>query len=139
MKKLILLLTVLLILTSCGKKVKGFTAEELEENPRSRSAKLRVAEKITAVWRGIYKSYEVPGEGKLNLDDSPEYIYRLLRSIDYGKNRIFPYAQTVFNNRVVSIKRYKLVNKNVYNKRDEHIYIDYDDERYLVLKYDLYV
>ena len=31
--------------------------------------------------RKIYKSYEIPGNGCFNLDDSPKEIYKLLREI----------------------------------------------------------
>lgn len=40
--------------------------------------------------RKIYYSWEIPGNCICSIDDQPEDIYRLLRSVDYGKNRVFP-------------------------------------------------
>ena len=48
--------------------------------------------------RKLYYSYEIPGGGVFYENDRPEYIYRLLRSMDYGLNRIFPKPVILFEN-----------------------------------------
>lgn len=40
--------------------------------------------------RKIYYSRDIPGGGIVHISDSPEYIYRLLRAMDFGFNPIFP-------------------------------------------------
>ena len=39
--------------------------------------------------RRMYRSYEAPGDGFFEMTQEPESIYRLLRSMDYGKSNIF--------------------------------------------------
>lgn len=62
--------------------------------------------------RRMYRSYEVPAEGFFNLTERPEDIYRLLRSVDYGKNDIFPRMRTVVNGREAEILRYRKISAN---------------------------
>lgn len=59
--------------------------------------------------RRMYRSYEMPADGFFALTDSPEDIYRLLRSVDYGKNDIFPPVRTVIDGREAEILRYRKV------------------------------
>lgn len=59
--------------------------------------------------RRMYRSYEVPGDGFFEMEQEPESIYRLLRSMDYGKNGIFPPAQTILNGERVEILRYRKI------------------------------
>lgn len=59
--------------------------------------------------RRMYRSYEVPAEGFFHLTDKPEDIYRLLRSVDYGKNDIFPKMRTVIDGREAEILRYRKI------------------------------
>lgn len=86
--------------------------------------------------RRLYKSKEIPGNGFFSLDDNPLDIYRLLRAVDYGKNGIFPCPKTIYNDRDVQIRRYKIVSyeetKEGYNK----IFIPLNDEKLLMLKFD---
>lgn len=57
--------------------------------------------------RRMYRSYEVPADGFFELTEEPAYIYRLLRSMDYGKNGIFPPAQTEIRGKRAEILRYR--------------------------------
>ncbi len=59
--------------------------------------------------RRMYRSYEVPSDGFFDLTDEPEDIYRLLRSVDYGKNDIFPLMRTVMDGQQVQILRYRKI------------------------------
>lgn len=88
--------------------------------------------------RKLYKSYEVPGNGFFFLDDSPEEIYRLLRSLDYGKNRIFPPARTKKDGVDIHIKRYKKLLATDIAERPDRIYIPIDNEYQLMLSYETY-
>lgn len=86
--------------------------------------------------RRIYKSYEIPGNGYFNLDDSPKEIYKLLRALDYGKNGIFPLARTKKNGIDIQIKRYKKVSVYDIDERQDRIYIPFDSENQLMLQYE---
>ena len=80
-------------------------------------------------------SKDIPGEGFFKLDDDPEYIYRLLRSIDLGKSHVFPAARFRHNNKDCVVVKYK---KDVYKGYDIHpnwVYIRIDDEDCLRIKY----
>lgn len=59
--------------------------------------------------RRMYRSTEVPGNGFFELSEEPEAIYRLLRSVDYGKNDIFPHMQTVVDGVRVEVIRYRKI------------------------------
>lgn len=59
--------------------------------------------------RRMYRSYEVPADGFFELTEEPAYIYRLLRSMDYGKNGIFPPARTEIEGRKAEILRYRKI------------------------------
>ncbi len=86
--------------------------------------------------RKLYKSYEIPGGGYFNLDDPPEKIYRLLRSMDYGKNDIFPLPRSMKDGRVIQIKRYKKVPVSDVAERQDRIYLPMDAENRLMLRYE---
>lgn len=87
--------------------------------------------------RKIYKSWEVPGNGTFELSDNPKYIYRLLRSMDYGKNDIFPAVTTKHNGNMIRIRRYKVVLAEKQKDMDRIINISIDRQRVLQLKYDM--
>ena len=78
--------------------------------------------------RRMYRSYEVPSAGFFELGDQPEDIYRLLRSVDYGKSDIFPPMQTMIDGRKAEILRYRIITPD--KRRDEEGF------RYLSLKED---
>lgn len=86
--------------------------------------------------RRLYRSCEVPGNGCFNLKDSPEKIYRLLRALDYGKNDIFPLVRTQKDGIDIQIRRYKIVSVADIDERTDRIYIPYDNESQLMLRYE---
>jgi len=59
--------------------------------------------------RRMYRSYEVPADGFFEMAQEPERIYCLLRSLDYGKNGIFPPAQTIIDGKRAEVLRYRKV------------------------------
>lgn len=59
--------------------------------------------------RRMYRSCEVPADGFFEMTQEPEGIYRLLRSMDYGKSGIFPPAQTAVDGKRAEILRYRKV------------------------------
>ncbi len=87
--------------------------------------------------RKLFKSGDIPGGGRFRLSDDPGAIYRLLRSLDYGKNNIFPPAQTVLEGKQLIIRRYKLVDNNDRKESDFKLYIPYDNEQSLMLRYEI--
>lgn len=83
----------------------------------------------------IYLAKQIPGKGIFNIHkDNVEYIYRLLRSTDYGKNRVFPKIKATYEDRLVEIERYSIV-ENSKNKEPSYIYLDLDNKTKLRLKY----
>lgn len=84
--------------------------------------------------RKMYRSYEVPSEGFFQLTDRPEDIYRLLRSVDYGKNDIFPPMRTVIDGREAEILRYRKITPDKRKGEDGFIYLPFD-EALLKIKY----
>lgn len=85
--------------------------------------------------RRMYRSKEVPGNGRFTMEDAPAYIYRLLRSVDYGKNDIFPLLRTRYDGKEVEILRYRKVDKSKAAEGDHFIYLPLDDMYVLKLKY----
>ena len=82
-----------------------------------------IAESVTAIPQGfdpdrrMYRSREVPADGFFALTDRPEDVYRLLRSVDYGKNDIFPPMRTIIDGREAEILRYSKI--SVDKRKDE--------------------
>ena len=57
--------------------------------------------------RKIYYSHEIPENGICSINMPPENIYRLLRSMDYGKNNVFPPARIILSDgSAATIKNY---------------------------------
>ena len=82
--------------------------------------------------RKIYKSWEIPSDGVINLNDKPDNIYRILRSMDYGKNNVFPLPVADYKNGKIQIKRYKITSKKEIS--ENKLYLPYE-EQYLCLNY----
>lgn len=85
--------------------------------------------------RRIYKSKEVPGDARFAITDKTEDIYRLLRSIDYGKNDIFPQATTEVSGKRVRILRYKRIPAEKVSEKENTLFLKFTTGDYLQLKY----
>ncbi len=85
--------------------------------------------------RRMYRSYEVPADGHFELTDRPEDIYRLLRSVDYGKNDIFPPLRTVIDGRKAEILRYRKITADKRKEDDGFVYLPLGEESLLKMKY----
>lgn len=92
-----------------------------------------------SVERRIYKSKEIPNNGEFKLTDDPKDIYRLLRALDYGKSQIFPNPTTQFKGNTIRIQRYKKVPSNNKQINSNCIYIPYDTNFFLRLKYEVVI
>lgn len=82
----------------------------------------------------LYLSKEIPGNGKFQLDYDPSYIYRLLRSTDYGKNGVFPKIKTSLNGDEIEIIRYKKVLMTDVSKafHENHFVIDQEKHEFSI-------
>lgn len=87
--------------------------------------------------RRMYRSYEVPADGFFALTDAPEDIYRLLRSVDYGKNNIFPPVRTVIGGQAAEILRYRKIPIDKRKEGEEFLYLPLGADTLLKLKYKL--
>ena len=88
-----------------------------------------------AVERKVYRSKEVPGDGRFSVTDAPQDIYRLLRSVDYGKNDIFPKLQTVYHDEEIEILRYRKIDKSKISEGDAFLYLPLDENNVIKMKY----
>lgn len=84
--------------------------------------------------RRMYRSYEVPSDGFFELGDSPEDIYRLLRSVDYGKNDIFPLMRTRIAGREAQILRYRKIAPDKRKDEEGFLYLPLGEDL-LKIKY----
>lgn len=85
--------------------------------------------------RRMYRSHEVPSEGFFELTDQPEDIYRLLRSVDYGKNDIFPPMRTMVDGREAEILRYRKITPDKRKDEDGFVYLPLEEDALLKIKY----
>lgn len=85
--------------------------------------------------RRMYRSFEIPGDGFFELTEDPEDIYRLLRSMDYGKNDIFPPARTVVDGKEVRILRYRKIAADARKDQEGFLYLPFENGEWLKLKY----
>lgn len=85
--------------------------------------------------RRMYRSCDVPSEGLFNLTDRPEDIYRLLRSVDYGKNDIFPPMRTMIGGREAEILRYRKIAPDKRKDEDGFVYLPLEADALLKIKY----
>lgn len=85
--------------------------------------------------RHMYRSSEVPAGGRLDLADKPEKIYRILRSVDYGKNAIFPPMRTVIDGREAEILRYRKISEDKYKAGEGLAYLPLENGEVLKIKY----
>lgn len=85
--------------------------------------------------RRMYRSTEIPGDGFLNLEEEPEKIYRLLRSVDYGKTGVFPPLQTVVDGKRAKILRYRKIAPEKKKEEADMLYLPLADGSLLKIKY----
>ena len=85
--------------------------------------------------RRMYRSHEVPSEGFFELTNPPEDIYRLLRSVDYGKNDIFPPMRTVIEGREAEILRYRKITPDKRKDEEWFLYLALGEDALLKMKY----
>lgn len=85
--------------------------------------------------RRMYRSAEVPGDGFFDLCEEPEAIYRLLRSVDYGKNDIFPNMQTMVDGERVEVVRYRKIVPEKKKDEEDVVYLPLGEASLLKIKY----
>ena len=85
--------------------------------------------------RRMYRSTQVPGDGFLDLEKEPEELYRLLRSVDYGKSDIFPPLQTVVNGARAEVLRYRKISPEKRKDEENMLYLSFADGDLLKIKY----
>lgn len=85
--------------------------------------------------RRMYRSYEVPSKGFFDLTDRPENIYRLLRSVDYGKNDIFPPMRTKVDGKEAEILRYRKIVPDKRKDEEGFLYLPLGKDKLLKIKY----
>lgn len=85
--------------------------------------------------RRLYRSTEIPGDGFLNLEEEPEKLYRLLRSVDYGKSGIFPPLQTEVAGARAEVLRYRKIAPEKRKEEKDMLYLPLADGTLLKIKY----
>lgn len=85
--------------------------------------------------RRMYRSTEVPGDGFLDLQEEPEKIYRLLRSVDYGKTGIFLPLQTIVEGVQAEVLRYRKISPEKKKEEAGTLYLPLADGNLLKIKY----
>lgn len=85
--------------------------------------------------RRMYRSTEVPGGGFFSLKETPEKIYRLLRSVDYGKTGVFPPLQTEVDGERAEILRYRKIAPEKKKDEADMLYLPLADGSLLKIKY----
>ena len=93
---------------------------EIIEN-KVKAVKQQISEK-----RRLYKSTDYPGNCSFSIEDPTEYIYRLLRSVDYGKYSIFPPVLMKYQGKNVRIVRYRRVSPKKVEEVPGRIYLPFD-------------
>ena len=102
----------------------GVLSESIEAKPQAFSKDRR-----------MYRSTEIPGEGFLDMQEDAEKIYRLLRSVDYGKTGVFPPLQTVVNKERAEILRYRKISPEKKKEETDMLYLPLADGNLLKIKY----
>lgn len=85
--------------------------------------------------RRMYRSFEIPGDGFLDLEEPAEKAYRLLRSVDYGKSGIFPPLQTEIGGKRAEILRYRKIAPEKKKEGADIRYLPFSDGDLLKIKY----
>lgn len=87
--------------------------------------------------RRMYRSTQIPGDGFLDLEKEPEELYRLLRSVDYGKSDIFPPLQTLMNGARAEVLRYRKIAPEKRKEEEKMLYLPLGNGDLLKIKYRL--
>lgn len=69
------------------------------------------------------------------MTEPPEDVYRLLRSVDYGKNDIFPPLRTIIDGREAEILRYRKIPADKRKDEDGFVYLPLGEDDLLKMKY----
>lgn len=85
--------------------------------------------------RRMYRSFEIPGGGVLDLNEPTEKVYRLLRSVDYGKSGIFPPLQTEVSGKRAEVLRYRRIAQEKRKEGADILYVPFADGDLLKIKY----
>ena len=85
--------------------------------------------------RRMYRSSEIPGGGFLDLQEPTEKIYRLLRSVDYGKSGIFPPLQMEVSGARAEALRYRKIAPEKKKDEVDMMYLPFADGNLLKIKY----
>lgn len=85
--------------------------------------------------RRMYRSGEIPGNGFLDLTEEPDKLYRLLRSVDYGKSGIFPPLQTEAAGMRAEVLRYRKIAPEKKKEEADMFYLPLADGNLLKIKY----
>ena len=85
--------------------------------------------------RRMYRSWEVPGEGFFAMTEPVDDIYRLLRSVDYGKNDIFPPLRTRVDGREAVVLRYRKIAAEKRKDEEGFVYLPLNENELLKIKY----
>ncbi|WP_026509886.1 formyltransferase family protein [Butyrivibrio sp. LC3010] len=83
--------------------------------------------------RKIYYSDEIPQNGLFSIHDNPDKIYRLLRSIDYGKASVFPPAKFIIDGKLREVIRYRICQEDA--KANNVISLKFGNGKYLLIRY----
>lgn len=83
------------------------------------------------------KLTEIPGSDAFNLTDSPEHIYKLLRTFDHGKNIFSHLVTTELNGSKIIIRRYKIIEPEEKQNDEYKLYFPYGQGKLLMLRYDI--
>lgn len=87
--------------------------------------------------RRLYRAAELPGDGFFSPEEEPEAIYRLLRSVDYGKTGIFPPLETEVAGRRAEVLRYRKVPSERKTQEADALWLPLPDGALLKIKYRL--
>lgn len=87
--------------------------------------------------RRLYRSKEIPGDGKIDFNAPVKDIYKLLRALDYGKYEIFPLPYADWKGERIQICRYKVVPKTeiIHEGKENVILLGMDDSHELCLTF----
>lgn len=85
--------------------------------------------------RRMYRSTEIPGGGFMDLEEEPEKLYRLLRSVDYGKSGIFPPLRTEIDGARAEVLRYRKISPEKKKEEAGMLYLPLADGNLLKIKY----